>query len=219
MLTTTPARGKSVSFGASLLAEENIHPFEPVAGIDEAGRGSLAGPVVAAAVVLHPERPVEGLRDSKQLAPQRRRRLFEEIVSRAVCWALGRATAAEVDELNIHHATLLAMRRAWHAVPFGVGHVLVDGLHCPQLAAPCTAIVKGDQSVPVISAASILAKVARDEEMLEYHGMYSQYGFDRNKGYPTAQHIAALHEFGPSDLHRKSFRPVQNAMNFKAGRQ
>ncbi len=188
-----------------------------MAGIDEAGRGSLAGPVLAAIVVLHPERPVEGLRDSKKLAPGRRKQLFEEIRSKATFCAIGQATAAEIDELNIHHATLLAMRRAWSEVPFEVGHVLVDGLHCPELAAPCTAIVRGDLSVPVISAASILAKVARDEAMLAYHGQCSHYGFDRNKGYPTAQHIAALHEHGPSDLHRKSFRPVREVMRGQAG--
>ena len=187
-----------------------------MAGIDEAGRGSLAGPVLAAVVVLHPKRPVEGLRDSKMLAPGRRRQLFEDIRSKAAFWAIGRSTAAEIDELNIHHATLLAMRRAWHEVPFRVRHVLVDGLYCPELEAPCTAIVKGDQSVPVISAASILAKVARDEEMLACHDVYSHYGFDRNKGYPTAQHIAALHEHGPSDLHRKSFRPVREVMQGQA---
>ncbi len=188
-----------------------------MAGIDEAGRGSLAGPVVAAAVVLHPDRPVEGLKDSKKLNQSRRRQLSEEIKSKAVCWAVGQASVAEIDELNIHHATLLAMQRAWHAVPPGVEHVLVDGLHCPELPASCKAVVKGDQSVPVISAASILAKVTRDEEMLSYHDKYLQYGFDRHKGYPTAQHIAALREHGPSDLHRKSYRPVRDAMHVHEG--
>ena len=192
--------------------------FEQVAGIDEAGRGSLAGPVVAAAVILHPDQPVEGLKDSKKLAPGRRRQIFDEIRSKAVFWAVGQATAAEIDKLNIHNATLLAMQRAWAAIPFEVVRVLVDGLHCPELATPCTAIVKGDQSVPVISAASILAKVTRDEEMLKYHDTYSQYGFDRHKGYPTAQHIAALQEHGPSDLHRKSYRPVRDVLHVQTGR-
>ncbi len=189
-----------------------------MAGIDEAGRGSLAGPVVAAAVILHPDQPVGGLKDSKKLSSKRRRQLFEEIRSKAVCWAVGRATAVEIDKLNVHNATLLAMQRAWNAVPFEVVRVLVDGLYCPELATPCTAIVKGDQSVPVISAASILAKVTRDEEMLKYHNTYSQYGFDRHKGYPTAQHIAALQEHGPSDLHRKSYRPVRDVLHLQTGR-
>lgn len=200
-----------------MLGTENTHPFERIAGIDEAGRGSLAGPVVAAAVVLHPERTVSGLQDSKKLSPRRRRHLFGEITSKAVFWAVGRASPGEIDRLNIHHATLLAMSRAWRSIPFQVEQVLVDGLHCPELATPCKAIVKGDQSVPAISAASILAKVTRDEEMLSYHTAYPQYGFDRHKGYPTARHLAALQDHGPSDLHRKSYAPVRDTLSRVSG--
>lgn len=191
---------------------ESTQQSDRVVGIDEAGRGSLAGPVIAAAVVLHPERTIRGLQDSKKLSPRRRVHLFEEITSRAMFWAIGRASAAEIDHLNILQATLLAMSRAWESIPFPVGQVLVDGLHCPELAAPCKAIVKGDRSIPVISAASILAKVTRDNEMLAQHTAHPQYGFDRHKGYPTARHLGALHEHGPSDLHRKSFAPVRKAL-------
>ena len=133
-------------------------------------------------------------------------------------WAIGRASAAEIDHLNIHHATLLAMTRAWESIPFRVEQVLVDGLHCPELATPCKAIVQGDGSVPVISAASILAKVTRDEEMLTHHTAYPEYGFDRHKGYPTAQHLGALHEHGPSDLHRKSYGPVRDTLAIRPPR-
>ena len=215
-LTLTSAT--PISFSQSLLVKENTHPFEQIAGIDEAGRGSLAGPVIAAAVVLHPDRIIDGLRDSKKLSPQRRRHLLGEITSKAVFWSIGRASAAEIDRLNIHHATLLAMTRAWEAIPFQVEQVLVDGLHCPELAASCRAIVKGDQSVPVISAASILAKVTRDEEMLSCHTAYPQYGFDQHKGYPTAGHLAALRDHGPSDLHRKSYGPVRDAQQVQQER-
>lgn len=191
---------------------ESTHPSDRVVGIDEAGRGSLAGPVIAAAVVLHPQRTIRGLRDSKKLSPRRRERLFAEITSRALFWAIGQASAVEIDRLNIHHATLLAMSRAWKSVPFRVGQVLVDGLHCPELAAPCKAIVQGDRSVPAISAASILAKVTRDEQMRACHAACPQYGFDRHKGYPTPRHLDALHEHGPSELHRKSYAPVRDVL-------
>ena len=168
--------------------------------------------MIAAAVVLHPQKTIAGLQDSKKLSPRRREELFAEITSRAVFWAIGQASASEIDRLNIHHATLLAMTRAWKSVPFQVGQVLVDGLHCPDLAAPCKAIVQGDRSVPAISAASILAKVTRDAEMRAYHVDYPQYGFDRHKGYPTAHHLDALHAHGPSDLHRKSYGPVRDTL-------
>lgn len=172
----------------------------------------MAGPVIAAAVVLHPVKTIAGLQDSKKLSPKRREDLFSEITSKAVFWAIGRASAGEIDRLNIHQATLLAMSRAWKSVPFPVEQVLVDGLHCPELEAPCKAIVQGDRSVPVISAASILAKVTRDAEMRAYHADYPEYGFDRHKGYPTAHHLDALHAHGPSDLHRKSYGPVRDAL-------
>ncbi len=183
-----------------------------VAGIDEAGRGSLAGSVVAAAVMLYPKIPVPGLADSKKLTAARRFQLYLEIKSNAMSWGVGFASAIEIDELNIHHATLRAMQRAYGAMQLGAQRVLVDGLYCPKLPTECVAIVKGDQTVPAISAASILAKVTRDIEMQNYHNAMPQYGFDRHKGYPTARHIAALQEFGPCVLHRKSYKPVRKAM-------
>lgn len=192
--------------------QENIYKFEQIAGIDEAGRGPLAGPVVAAAVMLHPNIPIEGLDDSKKLTLWKRVQLFSEIKSTARAWGVGVATAAEIDELNIHHATLLAMQRAYDAMQLEAEHVLVDGLYCPKLSTMCTAIVKGDQIVPEISAASIIAKVTRDIEMDNHHKALPQYGFNQHKGYPTAQHIAALQKFGPCVLHRKSYKPVREAI-------
>ncbi len=187
--------------------------YEIVAGIDEAGRGPLAGPVVAAAVVLHSDRPIAGLTDSKKISPQKRLRLFAEIKSKAQAWGVGEASAAEIDEMNIHNATLKAMLRAYLDMQLEASHVLVDGLYCPDLSAKCTAIVKGDQTVPAISAASIIAKVTRDIQMLEYHDQMPEYGFDRHKGYPTSQHIQALKEYGPCNLHRRSYKPVRDAIN------
>lgn len=192
--------------------QEDRYKFEQIAGIDEAGRGPLAGPVVAAAVILHPHKHIEGLADSKKLTPRKRVQLFSEIKSTARAWGIGFATATEIDELNIHHATLCAMQRAYHAMQFEVEYVLVDGLHCPNLSVSCTAIVKGDQTVSAISAASILAKVTRDFEMDNHHKVLPQYGFNKHKGYPTAQHIAALQKFGPCFLHRKSYKPVKEAI-------
>ncbi len=186
--------------------------FEQIAGIDEAGRGPLAGPVVAAAVILNPDQSIFGLNDSKKLSAKMRQKLSEEIKIKALAWGLGYANATEIDEINIHQATLLAMRRAYLAMNVEVQHVLVDGLYCPDISASCTAIVKGDQKVAAISAASILAKVSRDNEMQEHHQAMPEYGFDQHKGYPTAKHIAALQQYGPSELHRKSYKPVKKAM-------
>lgn len=183
-----------------------------VAGIDEAGRGPLAGPVVAGSVILDPDIQIEGLADSKKLSAKKREHLYNEIKSKAYAWGIGYATADEIDEINIHQATLLAMQRAYLAMLEEAIHVYVDGLHCPALQVPCTAIVKGDQLVAEISAASILAKVTRDTEMEEHHRDLPQYGFDQHKGYPTAKHIAALQEHGPCKLHRKSYKPVRDAM-------
>lgn len=179
-----------------------------IAGVDEVGRGPLAGPVIAAAVILDPARPIAGLADSKKLSPARRERLTLDIRANALAWALGRAEVAEIDRLNIFQASLLAMRRAVEALPMTPDRVLVDGKHCPPLACPCTAIVKGDATVPAISAASILAKVARDAELRELHDHYPQYGFARHKGYPTAEHLDALRRYGPCPEHRRSFAPV-----------
>ena len=179
-----------------------------IAGVDEAGRGPLAGPVTAAAVILDPARPIAGLADSKKLSPARRERLAEEIRAKSLAWALGRADIAEIDRLNILQAALLAMQRAVAALSVAPDKVLVDGNRCPKLVCPCAAIVKGDASVPAISAASILAKVARDAELRELHDRYPRYDFARHKGYPTAAHLAALRRHGPCPEHRRSFAPV-----------
>ena len=183
-----------------------------IAGIDEAGRGPLAGPVVAGSVVLHPDIKINGLADSKKLSAKKRQFLSDEIKVKALAWGLGYATPDEIDEINIHHATLLAMQRAYVAMQFEAAHVYIDGLHSPSLSVTCTAVVKGDQLVAEISAASILAKVTRDADMQAHHIDLPQYGFDQHKGYPTAKHIAALQEFGPCKLHRKSYKPVRDAI-------
>ena len=186
----------------------------PTAGVDEAGRGPLAGPVVAAAVILDPRRPIEGLADSKALAPARREALAVAIRASSMAWGLGWADAAEIDSLNILQATFLAMRRALAALGTAPAHVVVDGNQVPPLTGlefDCTieAIVAGDATVPSISAASILAKCARDAHMIELDARYPGYGFAGHKGYPTAAHVAALRSLGPSPVHRRSFAPVQ----------
>lgn len=183
-----------------------------IAGVDEVGRGPLAGPVIAAAVILDPARPIAGLADSKKLSPACRERLALDIRANALAWALGRAEVAEIDRLNIFQAALLAMRRAVEALPMTPDRVLVDGKHCPPLACSCTAIVKGDATVPAISAASILAKVTRDAELRELHDRYPRYDFARHKGYPTAVHREALRRYGPCPEHRRSFAPVAAAL-------
>ncbi|MDA8384388.1 MAG: ribonuclease HII [Betaproteobacteria bacterium] len=178
-------------------------------GVDEAGRGPWAGPVYAAAVVLDAARPITGLADSKQLSPGRRSVLAAEIKARALAWSLGVADVDEIDRLNILNATLEAMRRAVAGLAVRPGEVLVDGLHCPRVPFPVRAVVRGDQSVAEISAASILAKVARDAHMLRLHEAFPQYGFDRHKGYGTAAHLEALRRLGATPAHRRSFRPVR----------
>ena len=183
-----------------------------IAGVDEVGRGPLAGPVVAAAVILDSARPIAGLADSKKLSPARREQLSAEIRAKALAWALGRAEVEEIDRLNILHASLLAMQRAVAALSIVPDQVRVDGNRCPKLACPCEAIIKGDATVPVISAASILAKVARDAELRELHDRYPQYDFARHKGYPTAAHLDALRRHGPCPEHRRSFAPVAAAL-------
>ncbi len=187
---------------------------ELIAGIDEAGRGPLAGPVVAATVILNEYQPINELQDSKKLNQNLRRKLYEEIKAKAKYWGIGISEAEEIDEINIHYATLRAMQRSYLSIHCKADQILVDGLHCPDLPEACTAIIKGDQKVPEISAASILAKVTRDALMLQYHVQWPQYGFDKHKGYPTAQHLAALKKHGPIELHRKSYKPVREAMNF-----
>lgn len=180
-----------------------------VAGVDEAGRGPLAGPVVAAAVILDELRPIKGLRDSKALSPRRREALFDEIRARVLCCAIASASAEEIDHLNILQATLLAMRRAVESLRLLPHRVLVDGNRVPVLRMPVAAVVKGDALVAAISAASILAKVHRDRLCMELHERHPQYGFDSHKGYPTAEHLAALREHGACPAHRRSFAPVR----------
>jgi ribonuclease HII len=186
-----------------------------VAGIDEAGRGPLAGPVVAAAVILDPRRPVAGLRDSKVLAPLRREELAILIRERSIAWATGSADVAEIDSLNILQATMLAMRRAVEALGVAPEEALVDGNRCPPLACRTRAIVKGDRDIAAISAASILAKTTRDALLVELDRVYPQYGFAQHKGYGTPEHLAALERHGPCPLHRRSFAPVaQSELDF-----
>jgi ribonuclease HII len=177
-------------------------------GVDEAGRGPLAGPVVAAAVILDPARPIEGLNDSKKLSAKRREILTVEIRSKALAWAVAEASVEEIDRINILQASLLAMQRAVDALSVRPSHALIDGNRCPQLVCPAQAIIGGDGLVASIAAASILAKTYRDAGMLELHAIYPQYGFDRHMGYPTAAHLAALREHGVSPVHRRSYAPV-----------
>lgn len=179
------------------------------AGVDEAGRGPLAGPVIAAAVILDPARVIEGIRDSKQLSASRRERLFTEICQHALAWAIARADVAEIDHLNILQATLLAMQRAVSGLAIHPGRVLVDGNQCPDFPCPAEAVVKGDRKIEAIAAASILAKVARDREMAMLDAQYPGYGLARHKGYPTRAHIAALYEKGVTPHHRHSYAPVR----------
>ena len=183
-----------------------------VAGVDEAGRGPLAGPVVAAAVILDERQPIAGLADSKKLTALRRERLFDEIRAKALCCSVAEASVEEIDRLNILQATLLAMRRAVQGLRLKPGLVLVDGNRLPVLDVRAEAIVQGDALVPAISAASILAKVHRDRMCAQLHAQYPQYGFDRHKGYGTAEHLQALAEHGPSPWHRSSFAPVARSI-------
>jgi len=183
------------------------------AGVDEAGRGPLAGPVFAAAVILHPRKPIRGLRDSKQLTPGERDRLASRIRASALAWAIGWADAGEIDVLDILQATLLAMRRALLGLAVLPVRVCVDGDHCPDgamlgLDCPMEAVIGGDDSVKVISAASILAKIGRDAFMTRVAGVYPGYGFERHMGYATEDHLARLATFGPCRIHRRSFAPV-----------
>lgn len=180
-----------------------------IAGVDEVGRGPLAGDVVAAAVILDPARPIQGLRDSKKLTPARREALAVEIRKHALCWAVARASVQEIDELNILHASLLAMHRAVQALDPQPGYVLVDGNRLPRWNYPSEPVIKGDDRVPAIAAASILAKVQRDSEMVAMEEMYPGYGFAAHKGYPTKMHLSALKELGITPIHRRSFAPVR----------
>ncbi len=187
-----------------------------VAGVDEAGRGPLAGPVVAAAVILDARAPIQGLADSKQLSPRRREQLFDEIRAKALCCSIAQASVQEIDRLNILQATMLAMQRAVQGLRLKPNKVLVDGNRLPPLEVLAEAVVSGDTLIPAISAASILAKVTRDRLLDELHAVYPGYGFDRHKGYGTAQHLLALQTLGPLAIHRRSFSPVARAWQRQA---
>ena len=190
-----------------------IVPDGLVCGVDEAGRGPLAGPVVAAAVILDPARPIAGLNDSKKLSAKKRMALAGLIRERALAWAVAEASVEEIDQLNILHASMLAMQRAVAALQVTPERALIDGNRCPSLAMPAEAVVQGDAKVAAIAAASILAKTVRDEGMLVLHAQYPHYGFDRHMGYPTAAHCAALAAHGVSPVHRRSFAPVARQLS------
>ncbi len=186
-----------------------------IAGVDEVGRGPLAGPVVAAAVILDPDRPIEGLADSKKLTEKRRERLSELILERALAWSIARAEVEEIDRINILQASLLAMQRAVQALDPQAEFALIDGNRCPQLACPSQAVVKGDSRVAAISAASIIAKVARDREMVAMDEQYPGYGLAKHKGYPSKLHMEALQTLGVTPIHRRSYAPVRRALGLE----
>ncbi|MGI9279083.1 MAG: ribonuclease HII [Endozoicomonas sp.] len=183
-----------------------------VCGVDEVGRGPLCGPVVTAAVILDPENPIAGLNDSKKLSEKKRDILFDEIKEKALSWSIGRAEVEEIDELNILHATMLAMQRAVEGLSVKPELALIDGNRCPELSCAAEAVIKGDGRVPVIGAASILAKVTRDREMAELEKQYPGYGIGGHKGYPTKVHMDALKKLGATPIHRRSFKPVREAL-------
>jgi len=194
----------------------SLHWFEShdglICGIDEAGRGPLAGPVVAAAVILDPARRIDGLNDSKKLSAAKRERLALEIRAKAIAFGIGVASPEEIDRINILQASLLAMRRAFEGLALQPLRAVVDGNRCPKLPVPVEAVVKGDGKIAAIAAASILAKTFRDEGMLRLHAEHPEYGFDRHMGYPTAAHVAALEAHGVSPHHRRSFGPVKRLL-------
>ena len=188
-----------------------------ICGVDEAGRGPLVGSVVAGAVVLDPNQPIIGLRDSKKLSPARREQLYAEIMQKARAWGIGQASPSEIDTLNILQATMLAMRRAIEALSERLGEwpskALIDGNRCPILPIASEAIIKGDAKEPAISAASIIAKVTRDQQMQALHTHYPQYGFNQHMGYPTEAHMQALKQYGPCEEHRRTFAPVRDLIS------
>ena len=184
-----------------------------IAGVDEVGRGPLAGPVVAAAVILNPQQPITGLKDSKKLSKKKREELTYVIKQQAYAWAIGRAEVEEIDKINILQASLLAMQRAVEQLSTIPDIVLIDGNQKPDLAYPMETIIGGDAKVPAISAASIVAKVTRDTEMLDWDQLYPGYGLAQHSGYPTKQHLQALQTLGVTPIHRKSFKPVSQLLN------
>ena len=191
-----------------------------ICGVDEAGRGPLVGAVVAGAVVLDPNNPIDGLKDSKKLTAARREFLYQQILEKAKAWGVGEASPAEIDEINILQATMLAMRRAIEDLTNRLGawpdKALIDGNRCPELPIAAEAIVKGDAKEPAISAASIIAKVTRDRQMMSLHDRHPEYGFAQHMGYPTEVHIAALQQYGACDQHRRSFSPVRKVLELSA---
>ncbi|KPP97837.1 ribonuclease HII [Marinobacter sp. HL-58] len=201
------------------MSRKPLPPFECryqgrlLAGVDEVGRGPLVGAVVTAAVILDPDKPIPGLADSKKLTEKRREALYDQIIEQAASWSLGRCEADEIDRLNIFRATMVAMERAVAGLHIRPEYVLVDGNRCPDWHWPSEPVVKGDSRVEAISAASILAKVTRDREMAELHKTYPDYGFASHKGYPTPVHLDALGRLGATTQHRRSFRPVQEAID------
>lgn len=190
-----------------------------VCGVDEAGRGPLVGAVVAGAVVLDPNHPIEGLKDSKKLTAARREYLYAQIMEKAKAWGVGEASPAEIDEINILQATMLAMQRAIEDLVTRLGKwpdkALIDGNRCPELPIAAEAIIKGDAKEPAISAASIVAKVTRDRQMMSLHDLHPEYGFAQHMGYPTEAHFAALKQYGACDQHRRSFSPVRKVLEFQ----
>ncbi|WP_038183485.1 ribonuclease HII [Vibrio rhizosphaerae] len=201
------------------MANTEFPPFEypkgyqRFAGVDEVGRGPLVGDVVTAAVILDPNRPIVGLTDSKKLSEKKRLALFSEIQDKAIAWAVGRCSPAEIDHLNILQATMVAMQRAVDALSVAADFVLVDGNRVPSLEVPAIAVVKGDLRVTEISAASIVAKVTRDQEMLLLDQQHPHYGFAQHKGYPTKAHLEAIEHYGVIDAHRRSFKPVRRILD------
>jgi len=190
-----------------------------ICGVDEAGRGPLVGSVVAGAVVLDPNNPIEGLKDSKKLTAARREYLFEQIMEKAKAWGVGEASPAEIDQINILQATMLAMRRAIEDLTTRLGawpdKALIDGNRCPELPIAAEAIIKGDAKEPAISAASIVAKVTRDRQMMSLHHLHPEYGFAQHMGYPTEAHFVALKQYGVCDQHRRSFSPVRKVLELQ----
>ncbi|MGN6666457.1 MAG: ribonuclease HII [Trinickia sp.] len=212
MSSSPPPRAKRASSNASAQCALDFNSaLDIVCGVDEAGRGPLAGPVVAAAVILDPKRRIRGLDDSKVLSAKKREALYDKIVERSLSYCVASASVEEIDRLNILHATMLAMKRAVEGLALMPTLARIDGNRCPQLSVRSEAVVGGDALVPAISAASILAKVTRDRMLLELHAQFPMYGFDSHAGYGTPQHLAALREHGPCEHHRRSFAPVRAA--------
>ncbi|EHK2861580.1 ribonuclease HII [Vibrio parahaemolyticus] len=206
------AKAKTTKVKVELLPFEYPQGYQLIAGVDEVGRGPLVGDVVTAAVILDPNNPIEGLNDSKKLSEKKRLALLPEIKEKALAWAVGRCSPEEIDELNILQATMVAMQRAIAGLKVQPDLVLIDGNRCPELPMDSQAVVKGDLRVAEISAASIIAKVVRDQEMEELDKQYPQFGFAKHKGYPTKAHFEAIEQHGVISEHRKSFKPVKKAL-------